>query len=116
MSLVERGVCELCRHPAHSHDPVRGWIHTTSATYRCPDYPYGWVQPIKNLSALSEESYESGYIDGHGNGHDDGRQAMHRELFEAVTACLDDFTGGAFDVPLWDVRAKVSAVFKRREP
>lgn len=102
--------CVACERPIHSHDGKRGWIHTSSGTYRCPTFPFGWADPGKprDIEAVIEAAaaeaeaegrqngYDEGFADGKAEGRDDGhqegvaegRQQMHDELTRALTSFL----------------------------
>lgn len=98
--------CVACHRPIHSHDGTRGWIHTSSGTYRCPTFPFGWADPGKPrdieavIQAAAAEAevngYDEGFADGKAEGRDDGhqegvaegRQQMHDELTRALTSFL----------------------------
>ena len=84
-ALTEHAACVNCGHPVHSTGSGKTWIHTLTDTYRCPEYPHGWAEPmlegdietrIDEACAEAESvGRESGYEEGHSDGESEGRDA-----------------------------------------
>ena len=125
-ALTEHTACVNCGHPVHNTGRGATWIHTLTDTYRCPDYPHGWAEPmlegdietrLGEAAAEAEEigresgyddGYDDGYSEGEGEGRDagyedgqkdgiaEGREAMYVEMNAALTGCLEQLDGGTF--------------------
>ncbi|UVK59531.1 hypothetical protein SEA_AUSTELLE_55 [Mycobacterium phage Austelle] len=83
--FTERGACPECGHPVHSDQGGdRGWIHTETGEYRCPDGS-GWAGPGVNIDML-EAKYDEGHADGCAHQEEVDNETMHTEdeLGEAV--------------------------------
>ncbi|QGH80147.1 hypothetical protein SEA_MITHRIL_54 [Mycobacterium phage Mithril] len=107
--FVERGACPECGHPVHTESgPDRGWIHTATGEYRCPDGS-GWAGPGVNSDML-EAKYDEGHADGCAHQEEvdnetmhtedelgeavdkarqEGRTALHNEMDEAISAAME---------------------------
>jgi flagellar biosynthesis/type III secretory pathway protein FliH len=115
-ALYEVSACVNCQHPIHSSDGKRGWIHTLTGTFRCPEYPHGWAEPgageeeiqrrVDEAAAEAEivgrdRGYEEGYGEGKSDGEKagysagydegltEGREQMHDQLLAVVNTVLD---------------------------
>ena len=77
--LTERGACPECSHPVHTtNGPDRGWVHTETGEYRCPDGS-GWAGPAVTDDQLAAK-YDEGYADG----------CAHQEDIDNKTMTPDD--------------------------
>ncbi|AEJ95729.1 hypothetical protein FDI64_gp55 [Mycobacterium phage Zemanar] len=107
--FTERGACPECGHPVHSDQGGdRGWIHTETGEYRCPDGS-GWAGPGVNGDML-EAKYDEGHADGCAHQEDidnetmtpdneveekieqarqEGRDALFNELDAAISAAME---------------------------
>ncbi|AXH47418.1 hypothetical protein SEA_HANGMAN_54 [Mycobacterium phage Hangman] len=76
--FTERGACPECGHPVHSDQGGdRGWIHTETGEYRCPDGS-GWAGPGVNGDML-EAKYDEGHADGCAHQEDIDNETMHTD-------------------------------------
>lgn len=118
--LIERAMCEQCGHPVHSHDGKRGWIHTLTQTYRCPQYPHGWAQPCLDIESRVTEAAELASETGYDAGESDGRVAGRQAMFDEIQSAVVDSVGGLYDgtgqVALDDVYGALDQVWERVTP
>lgn len=118
--LTERAVCQQCGHPVHSHDGKRGWIHTLTQTYRCPEYPHSWAEPATDIedriTEAAELAHETGYDAGASDGHAAGRTAMFEETRSAVADSLGGLYDGTGQVALDDVYAAIERAWAEVTP
>lgn len=78
-AFTDRGACPECSHPVHTtNGPDRGWVHTETGEYRCPDGS-GRAGPAVTDDQLAAK-YDEGYADG----------CAHQEDIDNKTMTPDD--------------------------